>query len=82
MRNLLGRLHARPPAELPRIAACWRVPLGGASLLALPTRHPAGQHGLPAAEKDAPVETTLRSVAEAVPNGPKMATSVPSAPPA
>jgi hypothetical protein len=28
MRNLLGRLHARPPADLDRIAAFWRVPLG------------------------------------------------------
>jgi hypothetical protein len=27
MRNLLGRLHARPPADLDRIAAFWRVPL-------------------------------------------------------
>src|SRR5581483_6100054 len=30
MRNLLGRLHARPAADLGRIAAFWRVPLGGA----------------------------------------------------
>ena len=29
MRNLLGRLHARSPAELARIAAFWQVPLGG-----------------------------------------------------
>lgn len=29
MRNLLGRLHARPAADLDRIAAFWRVPLGG-----------------------------------------------------
>ena len=28
MRNLLGRLHARPAADLDRIAAWWRVPLG------------------------------------------------------
>lgn len=28
MRNLLGRLHARPAADLDRIAAFWRVPLG------------------------------------------------------
>ena len=27
MRNLIGRLNARPPAELPRIAQAWRVPL-------------------------------------------------------
>lgn len=27
MRNLLGRLHARPPEELGRIAAFWRVPI-------------------------------------------------------
>lgn len=27
MRNLLGRLHARPPEELARIAAFWQVPL-------------------------------------------------------
>ncbi len=26
MRNLLGRLHARPPAELTRIATFWQVP--------------------------------------------------------
>jgi hypothetical protein len=29
MRNLLGRLHARPAADIDRIAAWWRVPLGG-----------------------------------------------------
>ena len=28
MRNLLGRLHARPAVDLDRIAAFWRVPLG------------------------------------------------------
>lgn len=28
MRNLLGRLHARPAADLDRIAAWWGVPLG------------------------------------------------------
>ncbi|MBA3416548.1 MAG: helicase-associated domain-containing protein [Chloroflexia bacterium] len=28
MRNLLGRLHARTPADLDRIAGFWRVPLG------------------------------------------------------
>lgn len=29
MRNLLGRLHARPAADIDRIAAFWRVPLSG-----------------------------------------------------
>ena len=28
MRNLLGRLHARPSEELTRVAAFWQVPLG------------------------------------------------------
>ncbi|MGH2560254.1 MAG: helicase-associated domain-containing protein [Thermomicrobiales bacterium] len=27
MRNLLGRLHSRPPEELARIAQAWRIPL-------------------------------------------------------
>ncbi len=27
MRNLIGRLNARPPADLARIAQSWRVPL-------------------------------------------------------
>src|SRR5690348_9367193 len=30
MRNLLGRLHARPAADLGRIAAFWRVPVADA----------------------------------------------------
>ena len=31
MRNLLGRLHARPAGDLARIALFWRVPLGDAA---------------------------------------------------
>ncbi|MGH2548984.1 MAG: hypothetical protein ACRDHN_06315, partial [Thermomicrobiales bacterium] len=30
MRNLIGRLNARNPGELSRIASAWHVPLGGA----------------------------------------------------
>lgn len=33
MRNLLGRLHARSPEELGRIAAAWQVPVSGGDKL-------------------------------------------------